>query len=308
MEIIFLFISLILLFFGGEIFVKGSSSLAYKLGIAPMVVGLTIVALGTSSPELGVSIKASLIGNNNISIGNVVGSNIFNFLFILGLCSIISPLKVRYEFIKFDVPVMIFASLLLGLLSYNNQISVLDGTILFACAILYIFKLIRSNKSDEHQAQVKNESYLKIGLFMVLGLSLLIIGSDLLVDSAISISEHFGISDKIIGLTIVAAGTSLPELVTSIIATIRGEREIAIGNIIGSNILNIFVIIGLSAPFSKAGLIVEPTILRIDMPLMIFTAIIAWPLMRTGHQLGRKEGSLLVGIYLLYIGYLITQY
>lgn len=284
---------------------KGSSRLAYRLGLSPMVVGLTIVAFGTSSPELGVSIKASLIGNNNIAIGNVVGSNIFNLLFILGLCSIISPLKVRYEFIRFDVPVMIFASLLLGILSFNNQISAIDGIILFSCVILYLVTLIKKNKAEESQAENTPDSFLKIGMFLALGLGLLICGSSLLVDSAISISKHFGISDKIIGLTIVAAGTSLPELITSIIATIRGEKEIAIGNVIGSNILNIFLILGLSAPFSKTGLFVEPSILHFDMPLMIITAMIAWPLMRTGYQLDRKEGSLLVGVYVCYIGYLI---
>lgn len=305
MDILILVISLVLLFLGGEIFVKGSSRLAYRLGISPMIVGLTIVAFGTSTPELGVSIKASLIGNNNIAIGNVVGSNIFNFLFILGLCSIISPLKVRYEFIKFDVPVMIFASLLLGILSFNNQISALDGVILFSCAILYLVILIKTNKAEESQTEIKQESYLRIGIFMTIGLGLLIFGSSLLVDSAISISKDFGVSDKIIGLTIVAAGTSLPELITSIIATIRGEKEIAIGNVIGSNILNIFIILGLSAPFSKTGLLVESSILHLDIPLMIFTAIIAWPLMRTGYQLDRKEGSLLVGVYVCYIGYLI---
>lgn len=305
MDILLLVVSLILLFMGGEIFVKGSSSLAYKLGISPMIVGLTIVAFGTSSPELGVSIKASLVGNNNITIGNVVGSNIFNLLFILGLCSIISPLKVKYEFIKFDVPVMIFASFLLGLLSFNNQISVLDGIILFSCVIIYLIILVKMNKTEVSRPEISHESYLRIGVLMIGGLGLLIFGSSLLVDSAISISKHFGISDKIIGLTIVAAGTSLPELITSIIATVRGEKEIAIGNVIGSNILNIFLILGLSAPFSKTGLFVEASILHYDMPFMIFTAIIAWPLMRTGYQLDRKEGSLLVGIYVCYIGYLI---
>lgn len=302
-----LLLSLVLLFLGGEIFVKASSNLAYKIGVSPIVVGLTIVALGTSSPELGVSIKSSLIRNNNIALGNVIGSNIFNFLFILGICSLLNPLRVRYEFIKFDVPVMIFASVLFGLLSIDDNVSLVDGIILLFCAVLYIYFLIKNNKTSEIEKKVVNDSYLKITFLMTIGLSLLVFGSDLLVDNAILISRGFGVSDKIIGLTIVAAGTSLPELVTSLVATIRGDKEIAIGNIIGSNILNIFIIIGISAPLSNQGLILDQSIKLFDLPMMIMTALLAWPLMRSDYLLSRKEGIFLVASYLAYVLYLIKM-
>lgn len=307
MDFLILGFSLILLFIGGEFFVKGSSGFAYRLGISPTIVGLTIVAFGTSAPELGVSIKASLIGNNNISIGNVVGSNIFNLLLILGLSSIVSPLKVKYQFIKFDVPVMIFSSLLFGLMALDNKISIFDGLLLILCSLIYVFILIKTNKASEEQSdKSKYQYFYKIAVFLLSGFALLIYGSNLLVESAISIVKYFNVSDKIVGVTIIAAGTSLPELITSLVATVRGEKEIAVGNVIGSNILNIFVILGISCQFTQSGLIVESSILRLDIPIMILVSLISWPLMRTGYELNRKEGTLLVGLYLAYIGYLIS--
>lgn len=305
MTIILLILSLILLFIGGELFVKGSAGFATKFGISPTIIGLTIVAFGTSAPELVVSIKASLAGNDGISIGNVVGSNIFNLLFILGLCSLVAPLKVRYIFIKFDVPVMIFSSILFGIMALDEKVSFIEGIVLISFAIIYLFILIKTNKSIAPPENPTDIPYLKLAIYTLAGFSLLIYGSGLLVENAITISKTFNISDKVIGLTIVAAGTSLPELITSVVATYRGEREIAVGNVIGSCILNIFIILGISSQFSHNGLTVAPSLLYFDIPLMILISLLAWPLMRTDYKLDRKEGTLLFVFYLSYTFYLV---
>ncbi len=310
-DLLLFILSLFLLTAGGEFLVNGSSSLAKRLGLSPMVIGLTIVAFGTSTPELGVSIKASLIGNNDIAVGNVVGSNIFNFLFILGLSSLIAPLEVKKEFIIFDVPVMIIASFLLTLLSLNHQISQLEGLFLMGLGVLYILFLLYNNKKKTtvvSDLDIKGLNLIKSIFFIAIGLGLLVLGSDMLVKSAILAAKYFHVSDRIIGLTIVAAGTSLPELITSLVATYKGEREIAIGNVIGSNILNIFMIVGPSAILSQEGLTIKNSILNFDLPIMLAVALIAWPIMRSGKKIDRIEGSFLVICYIVYTSLLITSF
>ena len=254
MTILFFILGLALLSFGAELLVRGSSRLASALGISPLVIGLTVVAFGTSAPELAVSINSALSGTANIAVGNVVGSNILNVLLILGVSAAIIPLVVSRQLIRLDVPFMIAATLLVTALAWNGQLSRGEGFFLFALLLGYIFILIRLSRKekkrerdefgDEYQLQTKPgvAFWLLNTAFTLGGLGLLVLGSDWLVSSAVAIAQKLGISDLVIGLTVVAVGTSMPELVTSIVAARKGERDIAVGNIVGSNIFNILKI------------------------------------------------------------------
>lgn len=320
MTILLLIGGVILLIVGAEALVRGASKIAANIGIPPLVIGLTVVAFGTSSPEMAVSVMSSSSGNVDIAIGNVVGSNIFNVLFILGLSALIVPLVVNQQLIKLDVPLMIIVSLLTLMLGWNGNISKIEGGILFAGIIGYTVFLIRQSKKEKSKL-VKQEYEQEYGdgkpftpmqwiinLVMVVGgLVLLVLGSRWLVDSATTIAKQMGVSDLIIGLTIVAAGTSLPEVATSIIASIRGERDIAVGNVVGSNIFNILAVLGLSALFAPSGLPVSAAALQFDIPVMIAVAIACLPMFFTGNLIARWEGAVFLGYYIAYTTYLILS-
>ncbi|WP_322512704.1 calcium/sodium antiporter [Chloroflexus sp.] len=311
---------LALLSVGGELLVRGSSQLAALAGISPLVIGLTVVSFGTSSPELAVSIQAGLAGKSDIAVGNVVGSNIFNILFILGACALVSPLIVAVQLIRREVPFMIAVSLLLAGLALDGSVGWLDGLLLFGLLIGYtVWSIYASRKeSAEAQAEFAQEFgptklpaqgkaqvwLISIG-FIVIGLGLLALGSNWLVESATILARAFGVSDVIIGLTIVAAGTSLPEVVASLVATLKGERDIAIGNAIGSNVFNILGILGLSALITPGGLIVAPSIITFDLPVMIAVAFAVMPIFVTGLSINRWEGALFLGYYVAYTAYLV---
>lgn len=311
-------LGLTFLIVGGELLVRGASRIASILGIPPMIIGLTVVAFGTSTPELAVSIDAALDGNSDISISNVVGSNIFNILFILGLSSLIAPLVIHSQIIKREVPIMIGASILLYLLSLGGQINQLEGLILFSMIIVYttwlIFESLKNRsenneliKESEIEYQVKEKASLILPIFFVLGgLGIVMLGSDWLVSGATKMAKAFGVSDTVIGLTIVAAGTSLPEVIASVMATIKGERDIAVANVIGSNIYNILAIIGLSGLIVPAGLTVSPSMISFDYFVMIGVAFLCWPFFKTGKQLSRWEGCFLLLLYVIYTSYLIN--
>jgi cation:H+ antiporter len=284
------------------------------------VIGLTIVAYGTSSPELMVSIQSSLAGQPDIALGNVVGSNIFNVLLILGVSALITPLVVAQQLIRLDVPILIGVSCLTLMFGLDGKISRVDGTIFLIGIILYTtFLLIQSRK--EHNPEVTEEYEREYGGstarspqqiainigFVVLGLGLLVLGSKFLVDSSIAIARSFGVSELVIGLTLVAAGTSLPELATSVVASIRGERDIAVGNVIGSNIFNILAVLGGSSLFSADGLTVSASALRFDIPVMIAVAVICLPVFITGQLIARWEGLLFLSYYVAYTAYLIMD-
>lgn len=303
---------------GAEALVRGASKIAAAIGISPLVIGLTVVAFGTSSPELAVSIMSSLSGNVDIAVGNVVGSNIFNVLFILGLAALITPLVVAQQLIWLDVPLMIIVSLLLLWIGWDGNINRLEGILLFTGMIAYTVFLIRQSKKEKSKA-VKEEyageysdgkawtakQWLwNLGLVAV-GLVLLVLGSRWLVDSATTIAKGMGVSDLIIGLTIIAAGTSLPEVATSIIASIRGERDIAVGNVVGSNIFNILAVLGISSLVSPAGVPVSAAALQFDIPIMVAVAIACLPIFFTGHIIRRWEGFVFLGFYIAYVVYLI---
>jgi cation:H+ antiporter len=308
--LLFLVLGLIALFIGAEGLIHGSSTLALRVGITPLVVGLTVVAFGTSTPELVVSLKAALIGNSSISLGNVVGSNIANIALILGISAIIKPLDVHANVIRREIPIMIVLSILLIVLLIDGELSLIDGIIFVAGIVTYTIMNI-SMARKEKNAEVENE--FKKGLktnfsvsvsiiIIVGGLGLMILGANLFVKSSISIAKAIGVSDAIIGLTIVAIGTSLPELITSIVASYKNESDIAIGNVVGSNIFNILGILGITAivmPLSSAG------ISYIDFGVMLFSALILLPLSKTGFRISRIEGIALLTGYIIYIYYLL---
>ena len=318
--ILILIAGLVLLVAGAEVLVKGASRIAFMFGLSPLVIGLTIVAYGTSSPELMVSIQSSLAGQPDIALGNVVGSNIFNVLLILGVSALITPLVVAQQLIRLDVPILIGISCLTLMFGLDGKISRVDGTIFLIGIILYTtFLLIQSRKernpevTDEYEreyggstARSPQQIAINIG-FVVLGLGLLVLGSKFLVDSSIAIARSFGVSELVIGLTLVAAGTSLPELATSVVASIRGERDIAVGNVIGSNIFNILAVLGGSSLFSADGLTVSASALRFDIPVMIAVAVICLPVFITGQLIARWEGLLFLSYYVAYTAYLIMD-
>lgn len=312
----FLFVSgLVFLIIGAEILVRGASRIAGALGISPLVIGLTVVAFGTSAPELAVSIKAVLTGQSGIALGNVIGSNIFNVLLILGISALIAPLVVSVQLVRLDVPLMIIFSAAVLFMAIDGNLGRIDGLLLFCGFIGYtIFLIYQSRKEriateDDRQNPANGQSpkqQLLLNIAMVCGgLLLLILGSRWLVESAVIIATRLGISELIIGLTIIAAGTSLPEVVTSIIASIRGERDIAVGNVVGSNLFNIMVVLGLSSVVAPNGMAISDAVFRFDIPVMIAVAFVCLPIFFTDGQISRWEGALLLGYYVAYTSYLV---
>jgi len=316
MTIILFITGLALLIVGAELLVKGASRIAFALKISPLVVGLTVVAFGTSSPELAVSIESSLSGQESITFGTIVGSNIFNVLFILGVSALILPLFVSKQLLRLEVPLMIGLSVLVWVFSLNGIFSRFEGFVLSAGLIGYItFLIVQSRKGwvQPIEPDIKEFEYsgskLKLWVLnssMVAGgLALLMVGSTWFLGGAVSIAEILGVSETIIGLTIMAAGTSMPEVVTSIMAVIRGEREIAVGNVVGSNIFNILGVLGISAMIAPGGLEITESFIRFDIPVMIAVALACLPIFFTGGVISRGEGALLLGYYITYTFYLI---
>lgn len=316
--LIFLAIGLVLLTFGAELLVRGASRLALRFGITPLVVGLTVVAFGTSSPELAVSVQAGLAGQADIAMGNIVGSNIFNVLFILGVAALILPLVVSQQLIRIDVPLMAAASLLMLVMALDGRIGTFDGTLLAAGIVLYTVFAIRQGRRES--AAVEAEYAQEFGgeggnawlarlpvqvALIVGGLAMLVLGATWLVDGAVEIARALGVSEAVIGLTIVAAGTSLPEVATSIVAALKGERDIAVGNVIGSNLFNILGIAGIATLITPGGLAVADSIIRFDLPVMLAVALACLPILSTGHVIARWEGALFLGYYVAYVGYLV---
>lgn len=307
---------LALLIFGADLLVRGASRLSLSLGIAPLVVGLTVVAFGTSAPELAVSVKGALDGQTDIAMGNVVGSNIFNVLFILGVSALLAPLVVDRQLIRQEVPIMVGLSALVLWMAMDRSISFADGAVLLCALLAYVFLLYRQGK-NEAPAEVSDPllsnapgllSRLPVQLaLIVVGLAMLVLGSRWLVDAATIFATMLGVSPLVIGLTIVAAGTSLPEVATSVIAALRGEREIAVGNVLGSGIFNLGAVLGISAMVSGSGLQVPASLLAFDLPVMLAVAIACLPVLFTGHLIARWEGAVFLGYYVAYTTYLVLN-
>lgn len=314
--IAFLIIGLVLLVYSADFLVKGAANLAAALGISPLVVGLTVVAFGTSAPELAVSVMSAFKDQADIAVGNVIGSNIFNILFILGISAMIIPLAVNAQLVRFDVPVMIFVSVLLYFLSMDGLISRVDGILLFLVLLSYVAFLLRISKKEkdagslseyeqEYGKHTVDPKWLKNTVFVLGGVAGLVIGSDRLVFGAVYIAKHFGVSELIIGLTIIAAGTSLPEVATSVVAALKGERDIAVGNVVGSNIFNIVTVLGISSMVAPAGVAVAKVALDFDMLFMIAIAVAALPVFFHGYKIGRMSGFFFLSFYAAYVVYLI---
>ena len=300
---------------GAGLLVRGASRLALALGISPLVVGLTVVAFGTSAPELAVSVGAAMRGSTDIAVGNVVGSNIFNVLFILGLSALIAPLVVNAQVVRQEVPIMIGASLALAAAAWNGVVGYVDGAVFLAALAGYTWFLVvqarrQTRETRDAFAGAVEASGGRGGVALQLalvagGLVLLVIGSRWLVGSAVHFAKAAGVSETVVGLTIVAAGTSLPEVAASIAATLRGERDIAAGNVIGSCTFNILGCLGLSALVAPAGLPVVPSILTFDLWVMVATAIACVPVFATGYRVARWEGVVFVAYYIAYAAYLV---
>ena len=319
MNVIMFLAGLALLVVGANTLVRGASKLALSFGISPLVVGLTIVAFGTSAPEVAVSVGAVLDGRTDIAIGNVVGSNIFNVLFILGISALIKPLVVNIQLIRQEVPIMLGASLLLLALGLDGKLSLLDSALLFALLVVYtVFLVIQSRREtqaakDEYAAEVKpaeagawDDKLIAQLALIAVGLAALVFGSEYLVTAAVSFAKALGVSDLVIGLTIVAAGTSMPEVATSITAAVKGERDIAVGNVVGSNTFNILGCLGLSGLVSgDLGLVMAPSLMAFDIWVMLAVALACLPVFMTGREIARWEGGVFVGYYVAYVGYLI---
>ena len=301
---------LALLIGGAEMMVRGAVGAARVAGISPLVVGLTVVAFGTSSPELAVSSWAAWSAQAPIGLGNVIGSNIFNILFILGLSALITPLAVSRQLIIFDVPLMIAASVLVLLLGADGTISRIEGIGLFLASIAYTVWVVRKSRREQETAPAPAGRTMSLPLAMILiglGVVLLVVGSQWFVDGASAIARLLGISELMIGLTIVAIGTSLPEIATSVVASLRKERDIAVGNIIGSNLFNLLFVLGAATTISPAGFDVSAEVQQFDLPVMVAVAVLVLPIFFTGGRVSRWEGMLLLMFYVAFSLTLIMQ-
>ena len=311
-------VGFVLLYFGAEWLVKGSSSLARSLGLTPIVIGLTVVAFGTSAPELVVSLISSIQGKSMIAVGNVVGSNICNIALVLGLSAVFNPIKSDPSVVRRDIPIMLTISVYLLLLTLNSTLGRIEGATLFAGIILYtFFNYYLAKKETTGAADIKSEleeigfvaSRPKQLLMIVAGIAGVVGGAQIVVDNAVLIMKILGVDEKFIGLTIVAFGTSLPELATSVVAAIRGEMDISIGNLVGSNVFNIMSVLGVASlvqPIAIPGGFFESG-LWIDYLVMIFTSFLPWLMMRKYSTVTRKDGFILLFCYFGYLTYLIAK-
>ncbi|MEO9101869.1 MAG: calcium/sodium antiporter [Burkholderiaceae bacterium] len=325
-------LGLIALVAGADALVRGASKLAFKFGISPLVVGLTVVAFGTSAPELAVSVGAVLSGTADLAIGNVVGSNIFNVLFILGVAALIVPLAVDGQVLRQEAPIMIGSAVLLVLLAQDGSIGGFDGAVLTTLMVAYTVFLIRQSRSQSREAASqalaahgppgghvvavpaadaqtwKEATWFHVACVLI-GLVLLVVGAQAIVGAAVFFARALGVSDTVIGLTVVAAGTSLPEVATSVRAAMRGERDIAVGNVVGSCVFNVLGVLGISAVVASmtplGELIVPTALLRLDLWVMLAASAACLPVFLSGREIARWEGVLFLALYGTYTAYLI---
>jgi cation:H+ antiporter len=315
-DVVLLLAGLALLVGGGELLVRGASRLAAALGISPLVIGLTVVAYGTSAPEAAVTLQSGLEGRADLALGNVVGSSIFNVLVVLGISALIVPLVVSRRLVRLEVPLLIGVSTLVLLLGLDGDIGRADGALLVAGAVAYTFFAVHRGRREEPTVAAEHAGeggpprrsarLVAAHLALVLiGIGLLVLGSRWLVHGAADLARALGISELVIGLTIVAVGTSLPEVATSVVAALRHERDIAVGNVVGSNLFNILAALGLGALVVPGGIHVAPAALRFDLPVMLAVAVACLPIFFTGHLIARWEGALFLAYYAAYTAYLL---
>lgn len=311
-------LGLIALYFGAEALVKGGAGLALRLGLTPLVIGLTVIAYGTSSPEMVVSVQAAQAGNGAISIGNVVGSNICNIALILGLCALISPLRADLQIVRREVPIMIGVAVLAVLILADGRIARWEGAVLLAGLVAYTYVTVRQARAATAAAaagadqagfpeELGQGKPLGLGLSIVAvvgGLGVLVVGSHLFVQGAVTLASRWGMSEMAIGLTIVAVGTSMPELATSLLAAIKRQGDVAIGNIVGSNIFNVLGILGVAALVRPLE---APTLSWVDLGMMIAVSVALLPVVRSGGRISRGEGAVMLAVYVAYTWWLLRQ-
>ncbi len=309
LEIVFLFLGLSILWGGAELLVKGSSSLAIGLGIRPLIVGLTIVAMGTSSPELAVSLLAALRETKDLSLANIIGSNIANIGLVVGVCAVIRPLKIEQSMLRYEVPIMVIGTLVFSWMSWDGIISMVDGLILLVGFAIFLYIMINASKKDRSKAKMDasfvdirkdKKKFGKQFIYIILGLVGLVGGSYLIVQSAEFIADYLGVSPFVIGISIVAIGTSLPELAISAVGAARGRVDIAVGNAVGSNIFNTLFVIATVSVITPIP--VDHSLFSLHYPAMLVFTLISVPMMRSRFRLSRWEGALLLGLYFLFIG------
>ncbi|MGL5348551.1 MAG: calcium/sodium antiporter [Peptostreptococcaceae bacterium] len=318
MSFLLLIVGFFFLIKGADIFVEGAASIARKFNVPAMIIGLTIVAMGTSAPEAAVSITSSLAGQNDMSVANVVGSNFFNILMVLGVSSIITKLPVEKNTIKKDAPFLILVSATMLLFAFDLTMTRVEGLVLLVLFAYFLFNTIKSAKSSSVESDtvageaaaaietssVEEVSMVKTVLVSLVGIVGIVLGGDMVVDSATSIATSFGMSANLVGLTIVAIGTSLPEFVTSIVAIKKGETEIAIGNVIGSNLFNILLVLGLATTINPISI---SMLALIDVTFMVFITVILYLFMKKNNSLVKSQGFILVALYFVYMAYTIMR-
>ncbi|KTC12460.1 conjugal transfer protein TraR [Pseudomonas marginalis ICMP 11289] len=296
-------VGLLLLLIGAELSVRSAVHLAALFKIRPLIIGLTVVAMGTSAPQMAVSLQAAFSDNTDIAVGSVIGGNIFSVLVILGLCALVTPLRVARQVLRVDIPLMIGACLLVIALSLTGEFSKFDGVVLLAGLLVCLFIVVRQGghapRHGHADTTEKPRALMRIAM-LAGGLLLLTSGGHLLVDASVVIAINLGLSERIIGLTVIAIGTSLPALMTSLIAAMRGERDIAVGNVIGSNLFNLLGVLGLTALVAPVPLTISPNALVFDLPIMLGVAILCVPLFYSGYRIDRVEGLFLLSLYLTY--------
>ena len=305
-DILLIILGVAMVLGGADRLTEGASALARRMNIPEIIIGLTIVAAGTSAPELFVSLVSALKGTPDLAVGNVVGSNTMNAMLIVGCAAMVAPMVISRSTVKKDIPCSVFASLLLTLLCFDSFLGRFDGIVLLAGFAAFMVYTLRQAKNGqaEHTVEGKQQKAWLSALYVVAGLALLVVGSNLFVDSASSVAASLGVSEGVIGLTVVAGGTSLPELATSVVAARKGQSAIAIGNVIGSNVFNILLILGLTATISPLQI---QGITTIDMAVMLFSVALVWLFSFTRFTVERWEGAALVVGYLAYLGYLISS-
>lgn len=305
---------------GAELLVRAGSRLSALIGIPPILIGLTVVAIGTSTPELAVGIDAALQGKGSLAVGNIAGTNIFNILFILGLSAAFLPLAMEMRTLRFDLPVMTVAACALLAMAWDGILTRVEGAILVGAAIIYTAAVIgwarresravRLDFAKEYAIPASSRESGKVASNLAglgIGIVVIVLGAEWLVDGAVELARIMGVSDAFIGLTVVAIGTSAPELVTTVISTLRQERDIAVGNLLGSSIYNILLILGITTLVQSQGIEVEPVLIYVDLPVMVATTIACVPIFISGRRITRLEGMVFVGAYIAYLTYLIAS-
>jgi len=324
-NVFWLLVGLVALIAGAELLTRGGTRLAARLGIRPVLIGLTVVALGTSMPELAVGLWSVADGDGSLALGNIVGANIMNMLLTLGLSAALLPLAIQMQSLRFDLPMMVAAALVLLAMAWDLHLARWEGIVLVATGVAYIAALVRTSRSESRAVKAEFEAEygeqalagtlpeprgrfatLSDLMWLLGGIAIVVVGAEWMVEGASGIARALGVPEAVIGLTIVALGTSSPELATTVVSTLRQERDIAIGNLLGSCVLNIFVILGITVISVLAGLGLDPQLARIDIPVMVLAAVACVPVFMTGRRVGRMEGIALLAAYLAYMGYLLV--